>query len=62
VEAAARRIVPALGGGNAVVPTAFAPVAVPEQPSAAWDVFGEVQRGRSNFVTTVSITTSGGLQ
>lgn len=60
VEAAAGRIVPALGGGSAVAPTAVAPV--PERPSAAWDVFGDVQRDRGSFVTTVSITSSGGLQ
>ena len=62
VEAAAGRIVPALSSGHAVVSTALAPETPPEQPSAAWDVFGEVQRGSGNFVTTVSITASGGLQ
>ena len=41
---------------------AFAPLASPETPSAAWDVFGDVQRARGSFVTTVSITASGGLQ
>jgi type IV secretion system protein VirB1 len=62
VEAAAGRIVPALSSGNAVASTAFAPETPPEHPWAAWDVFGEVQRGRGNFVTTVSITAPGGSQ
>lgn len=60
VEAAAGRIVPALSGGSTFAPAAGAPA--PEQPSAAWDVFGDVQRDRGSFVTTVSITSSGGLQ
>lgn len=62
VEAAAGRIVPALSSGNAVTSTALAAETAPEHPSAAWDVFGEVQRGRGNFVTTVSITAPGGSQ
>lgn len=62
VEAAAGHIVPALGSGNAVASTTGPPAPLAEQPSAAWDVFGDVQRGLGTFVTTVSITTSGGLQ
>lgn len=62
VEAAAGRIVPALGSGNAGASTTDSPAPLPEEPCAAWDVFGDVQRGRGNFVTTVSIRTSGGLQ
>lgn len=62
VEAAAGRIVPALGGVSAVEPSALAPVAAPKNPSPAWDVFGDVQRARGSFVTTVSITSSGGSQ
>lgn len=62
VQAAANRIVPALGGGIAAASASFPPATPAEQPSAAWDVFGEVQRGRGSFVTTVSITASGGSQ
>ncbi|MBL8552864.1 MAG: lytic transglycosylase domain-containing protein [Phenylobacterium sp.] len=62
VEAAAGRIVPALGGGSSGAPAPFDPVAVAEQPSAAWDVFGDVQRTHGSFVTTVAIASSGGPQ
>lgn len=62
VEAAAGRIVPALGGVSAA-PSAELPSAAPaENPSPAWDVFGDVQRARGSFVTTVSITSPGGSQ
>ena len=61
VETAAERIVPAIRGAS---PTDLdpTPAAPPEVPSAAWDVFGEVRRGHGSFVTTVSITASGGFQ
>jgi type IV secretion system protein VirB1 len=62
VEAAAGRIVPALVGGSEGQPAAAAAEPPAEQPSAAWDVFGEVQRVRGSFVTTVSIASSGGSQ
>jgi type IV secretion system protein VirB1 len=61
VTSAMHRIVPAIG---VVGPTAaFEPIpARPPEVSPAWDVFGEVRRGRGSFVTNVSITASGGLQ
>lgn len=62
VEAAAARIVPAIGGQPAVSSSQVAPAALPQKPPLAWDVFGEVQRARGSFVTTVSITSSGGFQ
>jgi type IV secretion system protein VirB1 len=56
VTAAAGRLVPAIGapGANPDAP----PIA--ETPAATWDVFGDVGPARGAFVTTVSITTSGG--
>ncbi|WP_421930871.1 lytic transglycosylase domain-containing protein [Phenylobacterium sp.] len=62
VTSAAERIVPALGGALAAKVPAPAPALSPEIQSPAWDVFGEVHRGRGSFVTTVSITAPGGLQ
>jgi type IV secretion system protein VirB1 len=62
VTSAAGRIVPAIGGTSLVKLAAPAPAAPAETPSPAWDVFGEVHRDRDSFVTTVSITTSGGSQ
>ena len=62
VEAAAGRIVPALSGGSEGQPTAAVREASLEPPAAAWDVFGDVQRSRGSFVTTVSNTSSGGSQ
>jgi type IV secretion system protein VirB1 len=62
VTAAAGRIVPAIGGAGLASLPESAPTAPPVIPPAAWDVFGEVHRGRGSFVTTVSITASGGPQ
>jgi type IV secretion system protein VirB1 len=62
VEAAARRIVPAIGGEIRAVSASVASAAPAENPSLAWDVFGDVQRTRGSFVTTVSITSPGGSQ
>ena len=62
VTSAAERIVPALGGALVAEVPGPAPALRPEIPSPAWDVFGEVHRGRGSFVTTVSITAPGGLQ
>jgi type IV secretion system protein VirB1 len=62
VTSAAGRIVPAIGGASEANLPESAPPAPPETPSPAWDVFGEVHRDRGSFVTTVSITASGGLQ
>jgi type IV secretion system protein VirB1 len=62
VEAAAARIVPALAGGSQAASSIAPPRMGPERPPAAWDVFGDVQRDRGSFVTTVSITSSGGSQ
>lgn len=64
VEAAAGRIVPALGSssGSAVESAPVAPLNRSEPPTAAWDVFGDVKPDRGSFVTTVSITSSGGSQ
>lgn len=62
VEAAAGRIVPAIGGVDAVGSSKPEPAAAAEHSSPAWDVFGDVQRARGSFVTTVSITSSGGFQ
>lgn len=62
VTSAAGRIVPAIAGANLSNIPGSGPSAPPEIPSPAWDVFGEVHRGRGNFVTTVSITASGGSQ
>lgn len=56
VTAAAGRLVPALGAPG-MGPEASR---VAETPAAAWDVFGDVGPARGAFVTTVSITTSGG--
>ena len=61
VATAADRIVPAIAGASAATVSLSAPSAPPEIPRS-WDVFGEVHRGRSSFVTTVSTTTTGGLQ
>lgn len=61
VEAAAGRIVPAIGGQHTPSPQ-LAPPAPPENPPLAWDVFGDVQRARGSFVTNVSITSPGGSQ
>lgn len=62
VEAAAGRIVPAIGGVDAVGSSKPEPAATAEHSSPAWDVFGDVQRARGSFVTTVSIISSGGFQ
>jgi type IV secretion system protein VirB1 len=62
VTSAAERIVPAIGGPPAAEVAAPAPALPPVIPSPAWDVFGEVNRNRGSFVTTVSITAPGGLQ
>lgn len=63
VTSAAARIVPAIGLAS---PANHLPDSATASPPAiatpAWDVFGEVNRGRSSFVTTVSITASGGSQ
>ena len=61
VVSAAERIVPAIGGASLANLAEASPSAAPEL-SPSWDVFGEVHRGRSSFVTTVSTTTTGGLQ
>ncbi|MDP3115923.1 MAG: lytic transglycosylase domain-containing protein [Phenylobacterium sp.] len=61
VSSAAERIVPAIGGTAVAIPSGPVP-APPPEISASWDVFGEVRRGPSSFVTTVSTTTSGGFQ
>jgi type IV secretion system protein VirB1 len=61
VSSAAERIVPAIGGAAAAIPAEPLPSPPPET-SASWDVFGEVRRGPSSFVTTVSTTTPGGFQ
>jgi type IV secretion system protein VirB1 len=61
VTSAAGRIVPAIGGASLANLSESAPSAPPEIPPA-WDVFGEVHRGHGSFVTTVSITASGGSQ
>lgn len=62
VASAAERIVPAIGGASLADLSEPASRASPQIPAAAWDVFGEVNRGRGSFVTTVSITASGGFQ
>jgi type IV secretion system protein VirB1 len=62
VEAAASRIVPAIGGQRTVESSEVAAAARPENSPLAWDVFGDVQSARGSFVTTVSITSSGGTQ
>lgn len=62
VATAAGRIVPAIGGASLANLSEGAAGAPPETPPPAWDVFGEVHRGGGSFVTTVSITASGGLQ
>jgi type IV secretion system protein VirB1 len=56
VTAAAGRIVPAIGAPEA--DPSDPPVAA--APAAAWDVFGDVGPSRGAFLTTVSITTTGG--
>lgn len=61
VARAAERIVPAIGGAG----LGSLPEASPSKPpevAPSWDVFGEVYRARSSFITTVSTTTSGGFQ
>jgi len=62
VATAAGRIVPAIDGASLANLSEAAPGAPPKTPSPAWDVFGEVHRSRGSFVTTVSITASGGSQ
>lgn len=66
VETAAERIVPAIRGASPADlsgDTPATPAAPPPGiPSPTWDVFGEVRRGPGSFVTTVSITASGGSQ
>lgn len=62
VTTAAGRIVPAIGGAGLASFPESAPAAPLVSPPAAWDVFGEVHQGRSSFVTTVSITATGGPQ
>ena len=62
VTTAAARIVPAIGGASVASLSESAPIAPAETPPPAWDVFGEVHRGRGSFVTTVSTTASGGSQ
>jgi len=61
VASAAERIVPAIGGAGLAARSEFTPAA-PAELSPSWDVFSEVHRGPSSFVTTVSTTTPGGLQ
>lgn len=60
VTTAAARIVPAIGGSSPASLGEVTPEAPPEIAPPAWDVFGEVNRGRGAFITTVSITTTGG--
>jgi type IV secretion system protein VirB1 len=62
VMSAAGRIVPALDEASLAGLPGSSPARPPEIPSPAWDVFGEVHRDRGSFVTTVSITASGGSQ
>ncbi|MCR5877575.1 lytic transglycosylase domain-containing protein [Phenylobacterium sp. J367] len=61
VASAADQIVPAIGGAGPASLSEPSLSAPPEIPPS-WDVFGEVHRARSSFVTTVSTTTSGGFQ
>lgn len=61
VASAAERIVPAIGGSGPASLSDSSPAAAPEI-APSWDVFGDVRRGPSSFVTTVSTTTSGGFQ
>lgn len=62
VQTAAERIVPAIRGASPAALPSPTPAAPPEVPLPAWDVFGDVRRGPGSFVTTVSITASGGSQ
>ncbi|OYX36716.1 MAG: hypothetical protein B7Y99_00125 [Caulobacterales bacterium 32-69-10] len=62
VTSAAGRIVPAIDGASLASLSESAPAAPPEILPPVWDVFGETHRGRGSFVTTVSITASGGSQ
>lgn len=62
VTTAAGQIVPAISRTSLDRLPGSAAAASRETASPAWDVFGEVHRGRDNFVTTISITTSGGFQ
>jgi type IV secretion system protein VirB1 len=61
VASAAERIVPAIGVSGSANLSESSP-ATPPEISPSWDVFGDAHRGRSSFVTTVSTTTTGGLQ
>jgi type IV secretion system protein VirB1 len=61
VASAAERIVPAIGVSGSANLSESSPATPPEN-SPSWDVFGDAHRGRSSFVTTVSTTTTGGLQ
>jgi type IV secretion system protein VirB1 len=62
VATAAERIVPAIGGAGLANLSGAVPTAPPENASPPWDVFGDVNRGRGSFVTTVSTTAPGGSQ
>jgi type IV secretion system protein VirB1 len=62
VEAASARIVPAISGQPTLPSSQVTAPAPPESPRPAWDVFGDVQRDRRSFVTTVSALSSGGSQ
>jgi type IV secretion system protein VirB1 len=61
VASAAEQIVPAIGGAGVAILSEKSRSAPPDSPPS-WDVFGEVKRARSIFVTTVSTATSGGFQ
>jgi type IV secretion system protein VirB1 len=61
VANAADRIVPAIAGASVANLSESSPSAAPEI-SPSWDVFGDVRRGPSSFVTNVSITAPGGPQ
>lgn len=61
VVSAAERIVPAIGGSGLASLSDPSPEA-PPATSPSWDVFGDVRRGSSSFVTTVSTTAPGGPQ
>jgi type IV secretion system protein VirB1 len=62
VTSAAGRIVPAIDAASPASLQESGPLAPPEIPPPAWDVFGEAHRGRGSFVTTHSNTASGGSQ
>ena len=61
VANAADRIVPAIAGASVANLSESSPSAPPEL-APSWDVFGDVPRGSSSFVTTLSTTAPGGPQ